>query len=472
MQKELAGQIVGESDGALLKVSIEKLVYGGDGLARISENELYPEKAGAVLFVPFSAPGDVLGVTPNFLKKPFKASISNIETASSDRITPECTVFGQCGGCDWQHLSLPSQRDWKRAIVAETLKRLGKLDTFAAEIVEPLLSKNEWRYRNKVQWQVLASGELAYLAEESHQTVAFGECLIIQPVLQSVAEILRQPEMSALLVAGKINKVTARNNQADHILLIFHTDLSEPDYPDCQALVSAFEKKAITLKGLMLEFSQNLHCLYGDDYLIETLLEKQYRVSAQSFFQVNPQAAELMLETLRQWLEIDPKAGVKRAQLLDVYGGVGTFAIELSEGFEEVMLVESSPTAVADAQKNFTAAGLEAAQIIEGKIELALASEDHVLKDLTPAVTLLDPPRRGSHPKVLEWVAANTSEAIVYISCDPTTLARDLKQLSSLGWTIQKIQPIDMFPQTYHIETLVMLGKTVIPAKAGISPVA
>lgn len=430
-----------------ISLTIEKLVYGGDSLARVPENDIYPEQKGAVVFIPGGIPGEAVLSTLDTQKKPFKGNITGINVPSQNRTSPKCSVFDTCGGCDWQHMDYQTQIDWKQRIVLETLERMGK---FKGVQVEPVMSANQWEYRNKAQWRVFENGDLAYLAEESHDPIAFNECHIIAPALKNMVTILRQPVIADFLVRHHVSKITARCNQENECLLVFHTGQNKILFEDVQELNEYFSQQDIGLIKLFNEHENHYDCLLGIPTFSEKLSNHTFEVSAQSFFQVNTPAAELMLETAKQWLN---QLEIKTT-LLDLYGGVGTFAVGLSEPFSEITLVESAPSAITDAEHNAKPILQDKVfEIIDGQVEQVLDKLSTTAYD----VTLLDPPRKGCNPYVLEYVAKHTKQAILYISCDPTTLARDLKQVCSQGWKIERVQPIDMFPQTYHIETMVML---------------
>lgn len=430
-----------------MELTIEKLVYGGDGLGRLP--------SGEVLFVPWSAPGDHLHVerVPGNAK-PAKGDIETILQAGPNRTEPRCSVFGECGGCQWQHLSPASQRDWKRTIVEESLHRIGKLPNIS---VLPTLGSDEtaWAYRNRVQWDIEPAGDeltaieeyhLGYHAAQSHTVVEFEHCHIIPDSLNQLALALRQfVRENSQLVSGLL-RIEAMINQAGEILLVFEGEQN----PGLQALARTLQTEFPAIVGIAHKTTdkraERITVLAGQGFLTETLAGQSFRVSAGSFFQTNRKAAEHILNTLDTYLVPNTNS------LLDLYAGVGVFALHFKEKARRILAIESASTAMADAQENITAHQATHITFKAGDVRTALKN----LKDRFD-VAIVDPPRAGCQPEVLNWLSQHIERQLLYVSCNPTTLARDLKLLAEHGWQIQTVQPIDMFPQTYHIETVVSL---------------
>lgn len=420
-------------------LTIEKLVYGGDGLGRLED--------GRVLFVPQSAPGDEVAVIVDPKAKPPQGHIRQIISPSAERRDPPCSVFERCGGCQWQHLSGESQLDWKRKIVEETFARIGKISQPAPlEVIRP----TEWHYRNKVQWMVrdsdpespMSKPELGYFAKRSHDIVSFDHCWIIPESLNGLADWFR----ANMPAKAGVNEIEARLNRAGDLLIIFS---GRPLLTDLLlALPEPLKEAYPNLVGMVAKTPKKTQTLWRQGYLTETIGETTFKVSADSFFQVNHAMLDEMIRILDGWL---PE---KTSSFLDLYCGVGTFGLHFRERAHRVVGVESAPASVTDAERNQTTNHATNFHIHAGDVRYILRRIEDTFN-----VTLLDPPRAGCHPEVLDWVNAHTSEQIIYISCNPATMARDLKHLCDAGWRVETIQPMDMFPQTYHIEVMVRLFK-------------
>jgi 23S rRNA (uracil1939-C5)-methyltransferase len=431
-----------------MELTIEKLIYGGDGLGRLPEGE--------VLFVPWSAPGDQLEVSRQVGSKPPKAIISNVMSPSQDRTQPPCSVFGRCGGCQWQHITPSAQRHWKREIVVESLQRIGKLSNI--NVLETIGSDEAaWHYRNRAQWEIepvtqeLAasiSHHLGYHAAQSHDVIEFDHCHIIPDALNTLALHLRQTLKQQPKLASGLLRIEAMINQAGEILLQIEGEAS----PRLQAMAEHLREVFPHIIGItgrnQGQKSEIPQVLIGQPHLMETLGGHNFQISAGNFFQTNIRGAEAILQTLDDWLLPETSS------LLDVYAGVGVFAIHFHQRVPRIVAVESSAIAMADAKKNCSLNQAESIVLKTGDARLQLQR----MQDTFDAA-IIDPPRAGCQQEVLNWLSKHVRKQLLYVSCNPTTLARDLKTLTDQGWKLQAVQPIDMFPQTYHIECVANLTR-------------
>lgn len=430
------------------EIQIDKLVYGGDGLGRLPEGEVF--------FVPWSAPGDraLIERLPG-TQKPSRGRIETLINPSPDRTEARCSVFGACGGCQWQHMTPAAQRTWKRNIVVESLQRIGKIEN--PPVLEVLGSDEaSWRYRNRVQWEIEPEGDtldtphhkLGYYQAQSHDVVEFDVCHIIPAPLNQIASWLREALKSQSKLASGVLRIEAFINQTGQVLITLEADAN----PDLQTLARNLQAAFPQVLGVvhMQQHRQQARyqTLAGQNSLNETLGGQSYRISAGSFFQTNTPAAEKILETLDAWLQPET------ASLLDLYAGVGVFSIHLNRRIRRILAIESSLTAMQDAQHNLQAVGAH-------HIALKTGDARRILKSLNEKfdAAIVDPPRSGCQPEVLHWLNQHIRKQLLYVSCNPTTLARDLKTLIEVGWKLEQVQPIDMFPQTYHIETVVSLRR-------------
>lgn len=441
--------------------TIEKLVYGGEALLRNAE--------GQAVFVSGALAGETVEwISLGKQKGRLQGSISKIVTPSPERREPVCPVFARCGGCKWQHMSLAEQQRWKVAITKETLQRLGGLANPPIEAAYELAESWQlsapaqgWHYRNHVQWKVRPTTEqdspkrydLGYFEAGSHALVPSPSCAILQEALETLKNWLERflpPDLA-------IQAITARCNHQQEIMLHFKGKQLEAALKRfIPALRNAFPK----LIGVMLSEEAKLkttksRVLWGQPSFKDKLGNSTFFVDVPSFFQVNPAVTETLLDRLNQELREQFHEPV---HVLDLYSGVGTLGLSLAKDrVASLTLVEAQKEAQRLARQN---AGLHP---LQEKIHCVDLKAEESLSQLPckPQLTLLDPPRRGCSTEVIDWVASNTTDCCVYISCNPSTLARDLKYWLNTfpEWQLKKVLIFDMFPQTYHVETMNVLIK-------------
>jgi 23S rRNA (uracil1939-C5)-methyltransferase len=433
---------------APIEVTIEKLVYGGDGLAR---------HEGATVFVPFVLPSERVSAEPVERKKDFiRARLARVVEASRERVAPPCPHFGVCGGCDYQHIPYDAQLRYKTQILRETLRRTGKID-WAGEIKTH--GSEAWRYRNRAQWKVRPAApsgagkgstrgnsvEIGYFRPHSTSLCAVNDCPILSPVLLKTLLALRDAFAAGALPA-EIREVEAFTNEGS-------SDASPHVLLTLSGFPSRVGEYAKTIQEMLPEASsllfhdqqQDRMELFGPGFLRYQVGGRTYRAGHFSFFQVNRfLAAELAQEVAEK--------EVGGALALDLFAGVGLFALPLSERFRRVVAVESNPAAARDLETN--AAG-------NGAIEVRTAEVGDFLRKFNGSAELVvvDPPRAGLTPGIIQRLKEIAPERITYVSCEPPTLARDLRSLLESGYGISRIDLFDLFPQTFHMETVVWLGR-------------
>jgi 23S rRNA (uracil1939-C5)-methyltransferase len=394
-----------------------------------------------VVFVPRGLPGERALVAVQEERRDFaRGELVTLEHAAAGRIAPPCAHYAEgCGGCSWQHADYSLQLRLKQAIVADQLRRIGHFGD-AEELVRPPLSMLEpWHYRNQARFSVgRRFGELCFTYRASHRMLRIDHCWIIHPRINAVLEVA-QGRLAD--IERRIHQVAVRVGANTGQLLI------SPALPEIPELES------------------------GQPYFEEELLGRRFRLEPPSFFQVNTlrERREAPAAIGRAWLPL-PDDGLSMAELLallvldrvqpspdsvviDAYSGVGTFALLLAPLVREVIGIEEARSAVRDAEHN--AREVTNVRFIQAKTEEALPS-----LAVHPDAVVLDPARVGCHPAVLHALLNLRPERIVYVSCDPTTLARDLRILVDGGYHLDEVQPLDMFPQTYHIECVATLGVT------------
>jgi len=405
------------------------MAHGGAALGR---------HEGKVVFVPYAIPGEeVLVEIVEDKGRYARGRLVEVLAPSTQRVPPPCPHFGShatvaavgCGGCHWQHIAYEAQLAFKQRIVQDQLERIG---CFESVPVKPVIESPEpWRYRNHVQFALDEQGRLGFMAAESQRVVPIEECYIMHPLLDEVfgALDLELPELKRLSLRCGVN--------TGQRMAVFETYEDEPFELEVDLPVSC----------VFLLSDGRTATLIGQEYISEVLAGQEYRISARSFFQANTLQAEKLVRLVRDYL-----APTGSEVLLDAYCGVGVFGLSLVGEVGQVIGVEESPNAVADARFN---AGLaDNVEFVEGRVEEVLPSLG-VPIDLV----VLDPPRQGCASETLTALAGLIPAKIVYVSCDPATLARDSRRLVQAGYQLDEVQPVDMFPQTYHIESVALLRR-------------
>ncbi len=428
-----------------MELRIEKLAYGGDGLARLPANQHGPGKA---VFVPFVLDGevieaDVLEEKPGFAR----ARVSQIVKASPNRVGPPCRYFTRCGGCHYQHANYHHQLEIKSAVLKETLRRIGKieLDNVAVH------SSPQWNYRNRtrVKIQPYPQFALGYYRFSSHELLAVEECPISSPLLNiAIAELWRAGRSGALRT--EIEEIELFANAEDDQLLV-EVYCAPSTTPEVAQKVAATIPNALPQAVAVVVFSRDARKANSEPVKLANLgageldyhtREHEFRVSA--FFQVNRFLVERLVELATE--------NVSGDLALDLYAGVGLFASALRKSFAQVIAVEASPISYHDLLYNSGP-----------NIRAVHATTDQFLKNtarkLRPDLVLVDPPRSGLGEVVVRSLVSLGAHQITYVSCDPATLARDLTGLLNAGYQLRRADMVDLFPQTYHLESVFHLTK-------------
>lgn len=413
-------------DPTLYDIDILTLVYGGDAMGRLPD--------GRAVFVPYALPGERVRVRLTGGKKGFaRASLVEVLSPSPDRIPPCCENFAACGGCHYMHMTYPAQLRHKTAILRDQLQRIAGIPEPPVDPIVP--SPREWGYRNTVQFHLAPDGRLGFQEPGSHLVVPVESCPLCEPAIEEVLPLLDFTGEDGRAVPG-LERIQVRAGAGDDMMLVLESAGTVPPEFSVELPLSAvfvgpggFEENA----GLVLA---------GDEALVMEALGRPFRVSAGSFFQVNTGQAENMLRALLDNLPLGPQSS-----LLEVYAGVGMFSAFLAPRAAELAAVESAPSAVEDFAANLDA--FDNVSLYDG-----LAEEVLPALDLRPDVVLVDPPRAGLALPALDALVGMQAPHLVYISCDPATLARDAKRLIASGYTLRRSLPFDMFPQTYHIESM------------------
>ncbi|MFN2231389.1 MAG: class I SAM-dependent RNA methyltransferase [Anaerolineae bacterium] len=418
--------------GDVIELELDAINHLGQALGRYE---------GKVVFVPYALPGERARVRiVEDRKRWARGELLDLLETSPHRVKAPCPYYGTCGGCQYQHVDAATQLAYKRETVVDQLHRAGLPGPLPVRDVRGTRGMDEpWAYRNHVQFTLGEEGELGFQGARSHEVVPIARCLLLHPLLDEMHQMLdvQWPELSRLsLRAG-----TRTGEQ----MVIFEPAGGE--MPELEVDVPL---------SCVLRLPDGRHVpLIGSEVLHERLRERVFRISAGSFFQVNTVQAERLLDAVETYL--DPEAD---DVLLDVYCGVGTFGLSLLDGANgvgRVIGVEESPSAVEDAWANATttgSAGPEAVTLIEGRAEEVVPTLDEPVSKV-----VIDPPREGCTPALLDALVDLAPQRIAYVSCNPATLGRDLAHLVAAGYRLREVQPVDMFPQTYHIESVSWLQR-------------
>jgi 23S rRNA (uracil1939-C5)-methyltransferase len=435
-----------------LRLSIEKLVYGGDGLAHADGN---------TVFVPYVLPGeDVRASAKSRKKKLIWAELLEVTSPASEREKAKCVHFQKCGGCHYQHISPAGQLRLKKEILRETLSRLGGI-SWDGPIIEH--AAEPYGYRNRAQWAVRDGlpRALGYYLPESSVIIPIDECPVLSPRLAQTFAILQNMTRSGTLPAG-IREIEAFADSADEKIALNVAFEKFPAPPE--ELAASFRKALPEIESLLLlDQKKNRFELTGPGYLIHEVRSYRFRVSHLSFFQVN----RFLIEDLMQAVTANAvTAKASEGVALDLYSGVGFFTLPLAKMFQKVASVDANLAATRDLLANAELAGVTVDSHNEHVEEFLKKTKEK------PEFVVLDPPRAGLGAEPARRLAELGAQEIAYLSCDPATLARDLSVLTnsarkpkeimapSVRYEIAEMHLFDLFPQTFHIETLVRLRRT------------
>lgn len=402
---------------SIITLTIDTFAYGGDGLGRLPD--------GRAAFVPFALPGEHVRVEIIQEKRGHvRARLLEVLEPSPDRIAPQCAHYGACGGCHYQHLPYPAQLAAKTAILRDQMQRIGGFRDLPLDPIVP--SPQPFNYRNHVQFHLNAAGQLGFESAGTNDFVLIQECHLPETAINEIWPLL---DMEA--VPG-LERVALRTGNEGDIQLILES--SDPEPID-------FSVEELPISAVHLGPGGAL-VLAGDEQVIIDILGRSFQVSAGAFFQVNTAQAEAMVTHVLEYLPLPPNAIV-----LDVYCGAGLFSAFLAPRCARLAGIEASPAACDD-----FAANLDEFD----NVELYAAPAEDVLPylDFQVDAILVDPPRSGLSPAAMDGLLTRQAPWIVYISCDPATLARDGRKMSAAGYHLERLTPFDLFPQTYHIESI------------------
>lgn len=445
--------------GSIYTAVIDGYSSEGLGIARVN---------GAVVFVPHAVRGEEIDLRiTKVMKTSCAGEIVKIHDPSPERMEPECPYAGKCGGCAYRHLTYPEELWAKRQRVQDALTRIGGLELTVEEI---LGAKNPEHYRNKSQYPVGADGSIGFFQARTHKVVPIRRCLIqteaADRTAQAVGEWMRRYKISAYdetTGKGLVRHVCVRvNRKGESLCCVVVNGNKVPREPELAAYVTAAVPHTVgvllnsnTRRGNVV-LGDKYRTLFGRNYLMDTLCGLEFKLSMPSFYQVNRDQAEVLYGKALEFAGLTGNETV-----LDLYCGIGTITLCLAKAAKRVIGAEIVPPAIRDAKENALRNHIENAEFFCGDAaDIAAKLESDGLR---PDVVTVDPPRKGLAPEVIASVAAMGPEKVVYVSCDPATLGRDVKIFREFGYEAKRAAAVDMFPGTAHVETVVLLSRETNP---------
>ncbi|MBV7506376.1 23S rRNA (uracil(1939)-C(5))-methyltransferase RlmD [Bacillus sp. sid0103] len=440
-------------------LTIKRLGINGEGVGYFKKQ---------VVFVPGALPGEEVVVEATKINPKFaEAKIKKIRIKSPHRVQPLCPVYDQCGGCQLQHLNYEQQLKEKRDIIIQSLERHTKVNINKLDIRETIGMEDPWGYRNKSSFQVKAiDGKVlaGLYGLNSHQLININECVVqhaqtneATSVVKRILEELKIPIYNEKSRKGIIRTIVTRVGiQTGELQIVLIT--TQKELPKAEIIIQEIQKRLPNVKSIVqningqktsLIFGEETLPLAGEDYIQETLGDLQFELSARTFFQLNP------VQTVKLYNEVKKAAALTgQEKVVDAYCGVGTIGLWLADQAGEVRGMDVITESIEDAKKNAKRHGFNNTKYVPGKAEEVLPK--WVKKGWKPDVTVVDPPRTGLDAQLIQTILQAEPKKLIYISCNPSTLAKDIQTLSA-KYEIKYIQPVDMFPHTAHVECCSLL---------------
>lgn len=435
----------------VIKLDIDAMSSLGSGIGRYE---------GLAVFVPLSAVGDSLNV--KVLKVKSNCAFGKIEeilTPSATRCEPDCAVFSKCGGCVYRHISYEEELKFKQQSVEDAVKRIGKVDLDA----KPIVFGKENGYRNKAQYPVALNGSVGFFANHSHRIISNNTCALQPDVFSRICEIFTfwmstsgNTVYSEETGKGLVRHLYIRRAEVTGEIMVCLVINGEKVNAAKRLVEDLKEELGDALKTVVLNInksktnvilSDKCVSLYGDGYIYDILCGVKVRLNPLSFYQVNHDMAEKLYQKAADYAECEGKT------VLDLYCGAGTIGLSMAKSAKKIIGVEIIPEAVEDAKFNAANNNITNAEFICA--DAKDAARQLADKKLKPDVVIVDPPRKGCSEELLHTISNDFSpEKLVYVSCDPATLARDISILTGLGYELVEYTPFDLFPRTSHCETV------------------
>jgi tRNA (uracil-5-)-methyltransferase len=440
-------------------LTIKRLGINGEGVGYFKKQ---------VVFVPGALPGEEVVVEATKVHPKFsEAKIKKIRKQSEFRIKPPCPIYEECGGCQLQHLRYDQQLKEKRDIVIQALERHTKLDPSKLEIKKTIGMEDPWSYRNKSQFQVgFRDGKVlaGLYGMNSHRLINIEQCAVQHPqtnkatkTVKRILQDLKIPIYNEKSKKGLVRTIVARVGiQTGELQIVLIT--TKKELPKKELIIQEIKKRLPEVKSVIqningqktsLIFGDETVNLEGSDFIQETLGDLQFELSARTFFQLNPE------QTVKLYNDVKKAAGLTGTEkVADAYCGVGTIGLWVADGAAEIRGMDIIPESIEDAKKNAARHGIKHAKYVTGKAEVLLPK--WVKEGWKPDVIIVDPPRTGLDDQLLKTILKVKPKKVVYVSCNPSTLAKDINVLTA-NYKVKMIQPVDMFPQTAHCEAVTLL---------------
>jgi 23S rRNA (uracil1939-C5)-methyltransferase len=443
-------------------VTVDRLAYGGAAVGRCE---------GLVVFASGAAPGETVRVRVRRVeRRHVEGDVVAVDKASPERVTPRCVHFTQgCGGCTWQHVDYASQLRAKETAVRDSLERLGGLHDLPLRPIIP--APSPWHYRNKMEFAFHPEGVLGLHPRGAwHSILPLDECFLAPPLTLALVKAAQAFAREANLSLhdprthhGLLRELVVRHSRGtgETMLGIVTSPGSfeaAAAMAECLAAVDASVVSVVHSIRASADTSaplQQTTLLRGQDHITETVTGLRFGIGVETFFQTNSAQAERLVTLVRELA-----GDVAGALAIDLYCGVGMFTLALASAGADAVGIELSASSVEAARANARTNGLQETRFLAGDARTVLPQV--LAEHGTPRVVVLDPPRAGAGGKVMRRIARSAPARIIYVSCNPTTLARDLVELIPFGYRVSVVQPLDLFPQTYHVETVVALDRHAI----------
>ena len=446
--------------GQTFPLTIKRLGINGEGVGYFKRQ---------VVFVPGALPGEEVVVeTTKVMPKFSEAKVKKIRKASPFRVEAPCPFYEQCGGCQLQHLAYDQQLREKRDIVIQSLERHTKLKIENLDIRPTIGMEDPWNYRNKSQFQIGQQKNGKVIAGlygiDSHRLVPIQNCMVQHPLTNKVSEEVRNilEELQVPIYNERTQKgivrtiVTRAGFQSGEVQVVLIT--TQKEVPRKKQIMAEIQTRLPEVKSLVqningnktsLIFGEKTIHLRGEEVIQETLGDLNFELSARAFFQLNP------VQTVKLYDEVKKAASLTGTEkIADAYCGVGTIGLWLADGASEVRGMDTIEAAILDAQKNADRHGINNATYVTGTAEHWLPK--WVEEGWRPDVVVVDPPRTGCDRKLLDAIKKVKPKKFIYVSCNPSTLAKDIDYLSK-DYKVEYLQPVDMFPHTAHVECIAQL---------------
>lgn len=439
-------------------VKIEGLTHDGLGVARVQ---------GFPIFIANTLPEEEITFKVTLVKKKFAFGRPvDFHVTSPRRVTPPCEIYNQCGGCQLQHLNYKGQLQAKKELVMNNMARIGHLEDL--NVQDTLGMEEPWRYRNKTQVPFgKANGEVVagFYQKRSHEIMNMKSCLIQTEISDQIVETMRQlclnlgiDPYEEVSQSGVLRHVIIRVGfKTDEVMVVIVTRTEKLPYKDqvIKALLSRYPQiksiaHNVNPKATNVIFGEKTEIMWGEPYIYDELNGIRFGISPRSFYQVNPVQTEVLYSKTVEFADLTGEEIV-----FDAYCGIGSITLFLAQHAKQVYGVEIVPEAIADAKMNAQLNGFDNAQFEVGKSEDVIPR--WIEEGIIPDVIVVDPPRKGCDKTLLDTILEASPKRIVYVSCDSSTLARDVKILVEGGYQVEVVQPVDLFPSTTHVEVVVRL---------------